>query len=355
MRKSLVFILFMAIAIGVRAQVQVETKIDSMEILIGEQTNLTLSVSMKKGRSLQMPEFAPSQFITPGVEVLSTNQADTAELDDDMVQVNKVYTLTSFDENLYYLPEMAVKVDGKEYKSKSLALKVITMPVDTLHPENFFPPKDVQDNPFQWSEWSGIFWMSVLMVLLICAAFYLRLRLKDNKPIIAHVRIVKKILPHQKAMTEIEKIKAERMASSEDQKAYYTRLTDTLRVYIEERFGFSAMEMTSSEIIERLQQAEDRKMIDELRELFTTADLVKFAKYSTLINENDANLVNAIEFINTTKLENVPTTERVEPKLSETEMRSMRSRTALKWTFYILAILAAALFVSVLYQVYRIL
>ena len=355
MRKSLVFILFMAIAIGVRAQVQVETKIDSMEILIGEQTNLTLSVSMKKGRSLQMPEFAPSQFITPRVEVLSTNQADTAELDDDMVQVNKVYTLTSFDENLYYLPEMAVKVDGKEYKSKSLALKVITMPVDTLHPENFFPPKDVQDIPFQWSEWSGIFWMSVLMVLLICAAFYLRLRLKDNKPIIAHVRIVKKILPHQKAMTEIEKIKAERMASSEDQKAYYTRLTDTLRVYIEERFGFSAMEMTSSEIIERLQQAEDRKMIDELRELFTTADLVKFAKYSTLINENDANLVNAIEFINTTKLENVPTTERVEPKLSETEMRSMRSRTALKWTFYILAILAAALFVSVLYQVYRIL
>ena len=355
MRKSLVFILFMAIAIGVRAQVQVETKIDSMEILIGEQTNLTLSVSMKKGRSLQMPEFAPSQFITPGVEVLSTNQADTAELDDDMVQVNKVYTLTSFDENLYYLPEMAVKVDGKEYKSKSLALKVITMPVDTLHPENFFPPKDVQDNPFQWSEWSGIFWKSVLMVLLICAAFYLRLRLKDNKPIIAHVRIVKKILPHQKAMTEIEKIKAERMASSEDQKAYYTRLTDTLRVYIEERFGFNAMEMTSSEIIERLQQAEDRKMIDELRELFTTADLVKFAKYSTLINENDANLVNAIEFINTTKLENVPTTERVEPKLSETEMRSMRSRTALKWTIYILAILAAALFVSVLYQVYRIL
>ena len=355
MRKSLVFILFMAIAIGVRAQVQVETKIDSMEILIGEQTNLTLSVSMKKGRSLQMPEFAPSQFITPGVEVLSTNPADTAELDNGMVQVNKVYTLTSFDENLYYLPEMAVKVDGKEYKSKNLALKVITMPVDTLHPENFFPPKDVQDNPFQWSEWSGIFWKSVLMVLLICAAFYLRLRLKDNKPIIAHVRIVKKILPHQKAMTEIEKIKAERMASSEDQKAYYTRLTDTLRVYIEERFGFSAMEMTSSEIIERLQQAEDRKMIDELRELFTTADLVKFAKYSTLINENDANLVNAIEFINTTKLENVPTTERVEPKLSETEMRSMRSRTALKWTIYILAILAAALFVSVLYQVYRIL
>ncbi|MBR1462836.1 MAG: hypothetical protein IJ604_05585 [Prevotella sp.] len=355
MRKSLIIILLAAIAFSVNAQVQVETKIDSIEILIGEQTNLTLSVAMKKGQSLQMPEFTPSQYITPGVEVLSSNPADTAVLDDHTVRVNKVYTLTSFDENLYYLPEMTVKVDGKEYKSKSLALKVITMPVDTLHPENFFPPKDVQDNPFLWSEWSGIFWLSVLVVLLFCVAFYLHLRLKQNKPIIAHVRIVKKVLPHQKAMSEIEKIKEERMVSSEDQKAYYTRLTDTLRKYIEERFGFNAMEMTSSEIIERLQQAEDRRMIDELRELFTTADLVKFAKYSTLINENDANLVNAIEFINTTKMENMPTTERVEPQLTETEMRSMRSRTALKWTIRALIILASVLFVSVLYHVYLVL
>jgi hypothetical protein len=30
---------------------------------------------------------------------------------------------------------------------------------------------------------------------------------------------------------------------------------------------------------------------------------VKFAKYSTLINENDRNLVNAIEYINSTKKE----------------------------------------------------
>lgn len=71
-------------------------------------------------------------------------------------------------------------------------------------------------------------------------------------------------------------------------------------------------------------------MIDELKELFMTADLVKFAKYSTLINENDANLVNAVEFINTTKLENQPTIERVEPDLTEADKMKMRSRTMLK-------------------------
>ena len=333
-------------------QVQVESKLDSIEIMIGEQVKLTLNVNCKKGQTLEMPRYEPSQYITPGVEVLSETTADTADLDNDMMQVTKVYTLTSFDENLYYIPPQKVKVGGKEYETKNLALKVLTVPVDTLHPENFFPPKDVQDNPFQWSEWRPLFWMSLLMLLLFALTFYLRVRLKDNKPVLARVRIVKKVLPHQRAMSEIEKIKAERMQTSEDQKGYYTRLTDTLRKYIEERFGFNAMEMTSSEIIERLQQADDKKMIDELRELFVTADLVKFAKYTTLINENDANLVHAVDFINTTKQENQPTTERIEPKLTEQDVRSMRSRLMLKWAIAISCTLAALLLAYVIYRVY---
>ena len=79
----------------------------------------------------------------------------------------------------------------------------------------------------------------------------------------------------------------------------------------------------------------DQKSLDELRQLFTTADLVKFAKYSTLINENDANLVNAIEFINQTKLENVPVEEMVKPQLSEEDQRSQRTRRVLKYDFWV--------------------
>ena len=336
-------------------QVNVESSIDSMEIFIGEQVRMTVNVTMKHGQRLAMPVFKPTEQITPGVEVLSEGAADTAELDNDMVRVSKQYTLTSFDENLYYLPPVKVKVDGKEYSSKNLALKVLTVPVDTLHPNQFFPPKSVQDNPFLWSEWSGVFWLSVLVLILIMLAVYLRLRLRENKPIIASVKIIKRVLPHQKAMQQIEQIKADRLVSSENQKEYYTKLTDTLRKYIEERFGFNAMEMTSDEIIERLQQAEDRRMIDELRELFTTADLVKFAKYSTLINENDANLVNAIEFINTTKIENQPTEERIEPQLTEQDKRSIRSRITIKWVLWAIMLVGIAIVIYVFYKIFLLL
>lgn len=345
----------MLLTLGVKAQVTVESKIDSIEIFIGEQAHMTVDVTMKKGQKLVFPVFKPSEMITPGVEVLEQSDADTSKLDNDMIKVSKQYTLTSFDEKLYYLPPVKVKVNGKEYASKNLALKVLTVPVDTLHPNQFFPPKDVQTNPFLWSEWSLSFWLSVLMLLLIVLAFYLRQRLYDNKPIIAKVRIVKKVLPHQRAMQEIEQIKADKMVMSEDQKAYYTKLTDTLRKYIEERFGFNAMEMTSTEIIMKLQETGDRKMIDELRELFMTADLVKFARYSTLINENDSNLVNAIEFINTTKIENQPTEERIEPTLTEQDKRSIRSRIIIKCILAAIAVACIIILVYVLYQSYQLL
>jgi hypothetical protein len=164
---------------------------------------------------------------------------------------------------------------------------------------------------------------------------------------------VKKLLPHQKAMKEIEQIKADKMVSSENPKEYYTKLTDTLRKYIEERYGFSAMEMTSSEIIEKLTATQDQKALDELRQLFTTADLVKFAKYSTLINENDKNLVSAIEFINQTKLENVPTEEVVKPQLSAEDVRSQKMRRTLKGVIIALIVCCVALLCYVIYNVYQ--
>ena len=163
------------------------------------------------------------------------------------------------------------------------------------------------------------------------------------------------MLPHQKAMKEIEQIKADKMVTSENQKEYYTKLTDTLRKYIEERYGFSAMEMTSSEIIDRLMADSDQQRLDELRQLFTTADLVKFAKYSTQINENDANLVNAIDFINQTKIENQSVEEVQKPQLSEADQRSQKERRVLKGVIWTVVLVNVALFCYIVWSVWQLL
>ena len=194
--------------------------------------------------------------------------------------------------------------------------------------------------------------MSIVVLLLCMLCCYLAVCLKQNKPVMVRIRVIKKVLPHQKAMTVIERLRKEKMNSSENQKEYYTQLTDALRQYIKERFGFNAMEMTSTEILDRLRENGDQSMLDELKELFYTADLVKFAKYSTLLNENDMNLVNAINFIDQTKIENLPTEEKIVPKLSENDIKTRQNRIVIKTLIAIASVLVVAMICFVVYRVY---
>lgn len=336
-------------------QANVQANMDSIQILIGQQTSMTVSVTAKEGAKVVWPELKPKHYLVPGVEIVDVTDADTSLLDHGNIRISRKLTLTSFDDKLYSIPGMKIKVDGKIVTGNDMALKVLTMDVDTVHPNQFFPPKDVQDNPFLWSEWSGVLWAGLFILLLVPALFYMIVRLKQNKPIITRIRIVKRVPAHKKALDAIDKIKAEKMQTSEDQKTYYTHLTDTLRQYIEERFGFSAMEMTSTEIIERLRSNGDKTMLDELRELFTTADLVKFAKYSTLINENDLNLVNAVNFIDKTKVEGQPTEERIVPQMSETDQKKRKARITIKGLVYGILTITVATFCYIVYSVYLLL
>ena len=346
MKRIVISTYFILSALLMFAQSSVQAKIDPIEMLIGEQAQVTLTIQAKDNANIEWPKLQPRQMLVPGVEIISTRHPDAHTM---------LITLTSFDGSLYHLPAFNVKVDGKELKSADLALKVVEVEVDTTQLNKMFPPKDVQDNPFDWQDWSLSFWLSILLLLLVALTYYLYIRLRAGKPIITHIKIVKRLLPHQKAMKEIEQIKADKMVASENQKEYYTKLTDTLRRYIEERYGFSAMEMTSSEIIGRLMASGDQQSLNELTQLFMTADLVKFAKYSTMINENDQNLVNAIDFINQTKLENQPTEETIKPQLSVEDQRSQKERRLLKLFIAGLAVAGVALFCYIIYNVYLLL
>ena len=330
MKKYLLSIILIFSAIGTTAQVKVDAFIDSIAILIGEQAHVTLSVTAKNSDRIEFQPLKEAHYVVPGLELLHVEKADTTQLEDNLIKVSKRLTLTSFDEKLYPIPSFWIKVNGKKYTTNSLALKVITVDVDTLHLNQFYPPKDVQDNPFSWNDWKEMFWDSILLVFLLVVSIYLWIRLKQNKPIIVRVKVVKHLPPHKKALIKIEQIKQDKLTVSSNQKEYYTKLTDTLRRYIEERFGFNAMEMTTSEIIEHLQKEGDNQMLLELKELFETADLVKFAKYSAQINENDLNLVNAIHFIDNTKMSDMPIEERIVPKLTENDERSKKQRTVMQ-------------------------
>lgn len=295
-----------------RAQVSVEATIDSLQLLIGEQTKVRLQVSMDANQKLRLPVVADT--LVRGVEVLDVAKPDTQLLND-----NKRWLIS------------------QEY----------SVPVDTLHPDQFFGPKGVQEVPLTWDDVAPLVYALLLMIILGGVSVFFVIRYRNNKPIIKIIRVEPKLPPHQLAMKKIEEIKADKMARANDPKKYYTELTEVIRMYIRERFGFNAMEMTSAEIIERLLQ-EDKESVKDLRTLFETADLVKFAKHAPLMNENDMNLVNAVDFINQTKVEEDPNAKKEPTEIRVEEKRSKQGRIVLLASIAVTGLAAVvALYVAV--------
>ncbi len=335
------------VAMLASAQVSVEATIDSLQLLIGEQTRIRLEVSLDAKEPLSLPLLRDT--LVKGVEIVEVAKPDTQLLNNGKRWlVSQEYTVMSFDSALYYLPPFEVKVGGQSYRSKALALKVYSVPVDTLHPDQFFGPKNIREVPLTWNDVSVLVYAVVALLLLGALAVFLVIRFRNNKPIIKIIKLQPKLPPHLAAIRQMEQLKADKGVRYADPKRYYTELTDVIRTYIKERFGFNALEMTSAEILDRLLQEKDKSSIADLKRLLETADLVKFAKYAPLMNENDMNLVNAIGFINDTKIEEDPAAKKEPTEIRVEEKRSKQGRIALMASIALTAAGAvAALYVAV--------
>ena len=119
-----------------------------------------------------------------------------------------------------------------------------------------------------------------------------------------------------------------------------------------ERFGFNAMEMTTEEIITSLLLTKDKESIKELHEILETSDLVKFAKFNPPMNEKDRNLLNAIDFVNSTK----PAAEEEEEQPKERKIvdkRSQREKNILLLSIIALSAIAVILLVLLICELYN--
>jgi hypothetical protein len=179
--------------------------------------------------------------------------------------------------------------------TEPLVLTVNTIPIKD--PKKIYDIKGVMAMPLTFAEIVPYLISGLVLILIIVLIIYIRNRLKHNKPLFFLQK--PKDPAHVIAFRELEKLRNEKLWQQGQVKQYHTRVTDIIRVYIEDRFNILAMESTSDEILNDLKKVEiiDAKELNSLKQLFELADLAKFAKAEPLPDENENSWRYAYDFV----------------------------------------------------------
>ena len=279
----------------------VSAVIDSTILFVGEQAKITFEVLQPKGVKAQSPLF--SDTIVSGLEIVERLPIDTIKNEDTSLLIKQSYLVTAFDSALFFIPPQPFIVGNDTQYSNPLSLKVVSIPVDTAK-QAIADIKPVYKPPFNWLLFWEIVVSQLLLIALIVLGIWLYRRHKKHKVVATEELIVEDSRPaHEIALERLEIIRQEKLWQKGRPKDYHTQLTDVLRDYMHRRFGINATEQTSAEILMAIQLLLKGKKEDLalLKAIFQLSDLVKFAKYHPLIEEDEKSLSRAYNFIEDTK------------------------------------------------------
>lgn len=279
----------------------VQATIDSTFLFIGEQTAITFEVDQLADEKINVPLFLDT--IISGIELVERLKIDTIQIGNNRMKIKHSFLVTSFDTALYYIPPFDFFNDkGDTVESNPLSLKVFTVEISSDSTEfQIADIKPIYVPPFNWKRFFLIL-LYVLLGVLVSYGIYrlVLIYLRNKYNILKEPEVI--IPAHITALEELDKIKEKKIWQQGKYKAYYTELTDVIRVYISKRYDVNAMESTSDETLSMLKDFEiEKTTISLLMSIFQLADLVKFAKWNPLQDECSKSLSEAYSFVNQTK------------------------------------------------------
>lgn len=286
-RKILTLIVLCLWSVAGFCQTPLEAMLESDTIALGDQTVLTI------GPADRYP--STEQLSQGGVLALS-QEFDTA--------TNRLKTvLTSFEPGEHWIHLTP---------DDSLLLIVTDVEVDTTSTEI----RDIAGlEKIPYTFWEIFRWILLAIGILAIgfAIWWFVTHRQRMQQILGLSEPVDTRNPYERAMDSIKALRDQKMWQSDHVKEYYTELTDIVRRFIEESTDIRATDMTSEETIEAVGAMGDTA---ELRELFTLADLVKFAKREPLPHEHESALDKASSYVEMLWAKVKPT-ETDEPKEEE--------------------------------------
>lgn len=292
--------------LSILLSVVVSAQIDSTTLIIGDQTTLHLSATTSESEVVLMPVL--EKELPQDLLVVERSKIDTLQQKDGRTVYSQDVVLTSFKDTLLYVEPLAFVANGDTIKSNSFSINVV-MPFDKAAMDTTEAITDIKPvmRPKIW--WWGIIRWILLGLLLAGIAtgvyfgyqWYLKHKKNEEKPVNPEL-----LRPcDEVALEKLDKIKEEKVWQTGEHKKYFSELTYVIREYISRRYDIRSTEKTSDETLNAIKpillENEQKELYQKLEKMLRLADLVKFAKWQPMPDENEVSLLAAYNFVKETK------------------------------------------------------
>jgi len=278
----IIFLLLVRANSSTGQDISVKAAFDTSKIWLGDQINYSFSVEQPADLSLYIPVLKDT--LCKSIEIVSGPVIDTSFLENNRLKIIGTYLVTSFDSGFYEAPPLYAEFKDssgiRRFFSDYSYLEVMRVriaPADTT--QKIFDIIDPYRAPITLSEVAPWILLAAAVVFLILIIWRYARRWLSPRPE-KEVEIPAEA-PHIIAFRELEALKAEELWQKNQVKQYYSRLTEILRTYLENRYEVNSLELTTRETLDELRRKGFGKndLFESLGKILTGSDMVKFAKY----------------------------------------------------------------------------
>ena len=299
-----ILLLYMMTFLGIRCDAQMvffNGRTNTDTIVVGQPFDYQLSLTINKDYFVDWQQF--DDTLSKSIDVIEVGEVKTKVLNNsDNVIMTQNLKLTSFDTGYVYVPEIKISYskslkDSIRYtlRTNEKELYVTTIAVDTT--QAFRPIKGVMKQGVTGKE---ILPWALIAIVLAGIAYLIYYRS-------THKKVKEKIVEEKKkpvipaiitARAKLAEMKDNELWNTAKTKDYYTDLTDIAREYLEGQFEIDAVEMTTDEIMEAVNELNLNSVTkSKLQETLTTADFVKFAKANPTAEQNKQSFSDINSFV----------------------------------------------------------
>jgi hypothetical protein len=275
-------------------ELHLSAEVDSSSYKIGEWVNVRVKTSV--------PQVVASLFPTVKDTIGQFEILKIAETVGDKNTREWTFRLITFDSGEVSIPPIpfsyTLSGDSTQQVASTNQLFV------TIHGVTVDLQGDIKDvKPPISAPWKFEDFLPYLIVLTILVAallgyWYYRRKKRRRAEVLTFTR--PSIPPTQAALKALHLLEDKKLWQQGKIKEYYSEVTEIIRRFLEDQYRLLALESTSDEIMEQLKLLPDAQtLLKQFLSFFTTADLVKFAKYHPTTTEHENELRWAYEIVRT--------------------------------------------------------